>query len=96
MAVLVIDGLEAVEIDQQDSKGNAAIAGIEGCLLRTSVDYSEGLVSSFGVALRSYAMPNDPGLVGQHLYFQYFGASSLATTTLGVIGSNAVDVLLGN
>jgi len=89
-------GLSATSWNGAPLPADLAALGIEGCLLRTSVDYSEGLVSSFGVALRSYAMPNDPGLVGQHLYFQYFGASSLATTTLGVIGSNAVDVLLGN
>ena len=70
--------------------------GVEGCLLRVSLDYTESIVSTFGVAGRSYTMPNDPGLVGQHLYFQYFGFSPSATTTLGLVGSNMVDVLLGN
>lgn len=70
--------------------------GIEGCQLRASLDYTESVVSSLGVAGRSYTMPNDPGLVGQHLYFQYFGFSPTATTSLSMVGSNMVDVLLGN
>lgn len=70
--------------------------GIQGCQLRASIDYSEGVVSAGGVVSRAYTMPNDPGLVGQRLYFQFFGASSSATNSAGIVGANAVEALLGN
>lgn len=70
--------------------------GVEGCLLRTAIDFSDSIAGTGNVVGRAYTMPNDPGLVGTHIYFQYFGLTASATTTSGIAGSNAVDVLLGN
>ena len=89
-------GLSASSWNGAPLPADLGAIGIEGCQLYTSIDYSEGVVSAGGVVSRAYAMPNDSGLVGQHLYFQCFAASSSASTSLGVVGSNAVDVLLGN
>jgi hypothetical protein len=89
-------GLSASSWNGAPLPADLSAIGIEGCQLYTSIDYSEGVVSAGGVMARAYPMPNDPGLVGQHLYFQCFAAASSATTTLGVVGTNAVDVLLGN
>lgn len=89
-------GLSATSWNGAPLPADLGPIGIQGCDLRASVDYSEGVVSAGGVVSRSYTMPNDPGLVGQHLYFQCFAASSSATNSLGIVGCNAVDVLLGN
>ena len=92
----IVIGLSATTWNGAPLPADLGPIGIQGCDLRASIDYSEGVVSAASVVSRIYTMPNDPGLVGQHLYFQYFGASSTATNSLGIVGANAVDVLLGN
>jgi hypothetical protein len=69
--------------------------GMQGCSLRVSVDFSDALPGILTVATRIYTIPNDTWLIGRHLYWQYFGLDATAPN-IGVVGSQGVDVMLGN
>ncbi len=70
--------------------------GIEGCQLLVGLDFVDSVVSTLGVAFRVYTLPNDPGIVGLHLYFQWFGFAPSATTSMGVAASNGIDLKVGD
>lgn len=71
-----------------------ASAGASGCSIYSSIDASEGLVSTNGLWSRTITLPNDKTWIGAMAYFQWFTFDS-AANTLGITTSNALGIEVG-
>ncbi len=70
--------------------------GAPGCGLRSSLDFLLAWIASGPTHTRSLALPNDPAIVGMHVFATAAVFQSPAPNTFGAITANGIDALLGN
>ncbi|MCB9890624.1 MAG: trypsin-like serine protease [Planctomycetes bacterium] len=69
-------------------------AGATGCSITSSIDATEGVVSTTGLWSRNINLPNDKTWIGARFYFQWIGLDK-AANSLGITTSNSLGVEVG-
>ena len=70
------------------------VIGMTGCTQFISLDFSLPLATGAGSASLPLSTPNNPALLGALYYTQYFHIDGGANP-LGIVGTNAAEVMAG-